>query len=223
MWYNAHMEKKCFMIQPFDGGEFDERYDNVYAPAIEQAGLVPYRVDHDPGAEFPMEEIKSGIRDAAVCLADITKDNFNVALEIGMAIAWDKPLVLVRSEERKDKLPFDVQDRNVIFYKPDTSSDFDKLRSRISEQLKARMNSAATPRRPPKFPRYSNKAEFDDDNATAFSRDDKFEIGGGVNAGTYLVKSAIPAGTNFDDIADGSILKINLPDWLANFPPPPSS
>lgn len=217
------MEKKCFMIQPFDGDEFDERYDNVYAPAIEQAGLVPYRVDRDPNSIFPTVTIIDGIRRAAACVADVTQDNFNVALEIGVAIALDKDPVLLCSRERKGGLPFDIRDRAVTFYDPDSPSDMADLPRKISEQLQSRINSAATPRRSPKFPRYNNKAEFDDDNTTAFSRDDKFEIGGDVNAGTYLVKFAIPAGTNFDDIADGSILKINLPDWLANFPPPPSS
>lgn len=42
----------CFVIQPFDGGPFDKRYDDVIAPAIVAAGLEPYRVDRDPRAAF---------------------------------------------------------------------------------------------------------------------------------------------------------------------------
>ncbi|MBU0719064.1 MAG: hypothetical protein KJ749_12505 [Planctomycetes bacterium] len=40
---------RCFVIQPFDdGGEFDKRYEDVFLPAIRDAGLEPYRVDRDP-------------------------------------------------------------------------------------------------------------------------------------------------------------------------------
>jgi len=39
----------CFMIQPFDSGKFDKRFDDVYVPAIEAAGLEAYRVVVIPG------------------------------------------------------------------------------------------------------------------------------------------------------------------------------
>ena len=38
---------RCFVIQPFDQGPFDKRYDDVFAPAICDAGLEPYRVDRN--------------------------------------------------------------------------------------------------------------------------------------------------------------------------------
>ncbi len=28
------MSVRCFMIQPFDGDEFDKRFDDVFAPAV---------------------------------------------------------------------------------------------------------------------------------------------------------------------------------------------
>ena len=34
----------CFVIQPFDGGTFDKRYEDIIAPAIKEAGLESYRV-----------------------------------------------------------------------------------------------------------------------------------------------------------------------------------
>jgi hypothetical protein len=36
---------RCFVIQPFDrGGPYDKRYRDVLTPAIQEAGLEPYRV-----------------------------------------------------------------------------------------------------------------------------------------------------------------------------------
>ena len=68
----------CFVIQPFDAGKFDKRFDDVYKPAIEAANLEAYRVDRDPAVDVPIEAIEQGIRNATVCLADITTDNPNV-------------------------------------------------------------------------------------------------------------------------------------------------
>ena len=50
----------CFVIQPFDSGKFDKRFDGVYKPAIEAAGLEAYRVDRDPKVEIPMRQSKMG-------------------------------------------------------------------------------------------------------------------------------------------------------------------
>ena len=37
---------RCFVIQPFDGGQrYDKRYEDVFEPAIRDAGLEPYRMD----------------------------------------------------------------------------------------------------------------------------------------------------------------------------------
>ena len=37
-------QKTCFIIQPL-ADKYKERCDDIYKPAIENAGLVPYRVD----------------------------------------------------------------------------------------------------------------------------------------------------------------------------------
>ena len=35
----------CFIIQPFDNGQFDKRYIDIIKPTIEKLDLEPYRVD----------------------------------------------------------------------------------------------------------------------------------------------------------------------------------
>ena len=125
------------MIQPFDKGAFDKRYEDLLAPAIQDADLEPYRVDRDPGVSIPIDQIEAGIRAADVCLADITTDNPNVWFELGFAIASQKEVVLICAADRRERFPFDVQHRNVITYSTDSSSDFDELRRRITSRLKA--------------------------------------------------------------------------------------
>lgn len=131
---------KCFVIQPFDRGVFDKRYDDVYAPAIKNAGLEPYRVDRDPSVNIPIEEIESGIKRSEICLAEITTDNPNVWFELGFAIAVPKEVILICSEERKTNFPFDVQHRNIIKYKSESPQDFIKLQNDISQRILAIIN-----------------------------------------------------------------------------------
>ncbi len=133
----------CFVIQPFDSGKFDKRFEDTFKPAIEKAGLVPYRVDQDPNVEIPIEAIEEGIRDAAVCLADITTDNPNVWYELGYAFAAGKPVVMICSSERKDgRYPFDIQHRTVIGYTSDSASDFEVLKEKVRDRIQALMKKA---------------------------------------------------------------------------------
>lgn len=127
----------CFVIQPFDAGRFDKRFCDVFSPAIRDADLDPYRVDLDPTTVVAIDAIEQGIRTSAICLADITTDNPNVWFELGFAIACGKSVVMVCSNERETKFPFDVQHRSIITYKTEAPSDFEDLRKKITGKLKA--------------------------------------------------------------------------------------
>jgi len=127
----------CFIIQPFDDGPYDKRCDDVFVPAIQNADLQPYRVDRDPSASIPIDQIESGIHAASVCLADITEDNPNVWFELGYAIAARTDVVLVCSDKRTKSFPFDVQHRNIIKYSTESSRDFEELRGKITERIQA--------------------------------------------------------------------------------------
>lgn len=129
------MSAKCFMIQPFDGGKFDKRFDDVFAPAVAAAGLEAYRVDRDSGVAVPIDNIERGIHEAAACLVDVTVDNPNVWFELGYAIAAKKDICLVCSKERIGAFPFDIQHRRIITYSPDSPRDFSALGDAITERL----------------------------------------------------------------------------------------
>ena len=131
-------------MQPFDGGKFDKRFEEVFSPAIKAAGLDPYRVDKDPGVEIPINDIEKGIREASLCFADITTDNPNVWFELGYAISANKPVVLVCSTERTGKFPFDIQHRRIITYGSESRSDFDVLEGKIKERIGAILEKAET-------------------------------------------------------------------------------
>lgn len=123
----------CFVIQPFDKDKFDQRYTDIFEPAIKLAGLEPYRVDRDPTVTIPIERIEEGIKSAKICFAEITTDNPNVWYELGFAFACGKDVVMI-TEERQ-KFPFDIQHRHIINYKTTSKSDFEKLEQDIKNKL----------------------------------------------------------------------------------------
>jgi hypothetical protein len=135
----------CFVIQPFDkGGPYDKRYHDVLGPAIEGAGLVPYRVDEDPGTTVLIDNIEKGIRESEICLADITTNNPNIWYEVGFALANGKPIVLICADPRPDPFPFDIRHRHIIIYTLHSSSDFERLKTEVTTRLKAQAKKAET-------------------------------------------------------------------------------
>ncbi|MCY3682861.1 MAG: hypothetical protein OXH16_15780, partial [Gemmatimonadetes bacterium] len=98
---------KCFVIQPFNEATYEKRYADTFEPAIRDAGVEPYRVDRDPGADILISAIEKGIEKSDVCFAEITSDNPNVWYELGYARSHGKHVTMVCEKSRK--LPFDIQ------------------------------------------------------------------------------------------------------------------
>lgn len=128
---------KCFVIQPFNSKEYEKRYKDILKPAIEGAGLEAYRVDEDHSTTVLINAIEQGIEESSVCLAEISEDNPNVWFELGYARAARRPLVMICSNARRTKLPFDIQHRTVIFFDSDSTSDFETLKVEIHRRLEA--------------------------------------------------------------------------------------
>jgi nucleoside 2-deoxyribosyltransferase len=126
----------CFVIQPFDHGPFDKLFEDVFVPAVEAAGLEPYRVDRDPSSTIPIQDIERGISSAQICLAEVSTDNPNVWFELGFAIALNKPLCIVCRATRT-RYPFDIQHRSIVNYEVDSPRDFIALKDKITKRLGA--------------------------------------------------------------------------------------
>ncbi|MCE4543252.1 MULTISPECIES: nucleoside 2-deoxyribosyltransferase [unclassified Caballeronia] len=129
----------CFVVQPFTD-TYNKRFDDLYKPAIEAAGMAAYRVDQDSSATVLVEAIEKNIKRAAVCLADITEDNPNVWYELGFAYAAGRPVVMACSDERQKagkRFPFDIQHRAIVTYKTESPSDFQAFKDNLTERLKS--------------------------------------------------------------------------------------
>ena len=138
------MNKNCFVIQPFDKDKFDKRFTDIFEPAIKNAGLIPYRVDRDPSVRIPIEDIENKIQESKICFAEITTDNPNVWYELGYAFASGKDVIMVCSDERRGKFPFDIQHKQIIKYKTTSKSDYENLESAITEKITAFLKVSKT-------------------------------------------------------------------------------
>lgn len=94
----------CFVIMPFEEHEedrptgfFKEVMDSLLAPAITAAGLQ-VRTAQRQGSDLIQSTILTELLAADLVLADLTEHNPNVLFELGMRIAEDKPVVLIKAK-----------------------------------------------------------------------------------------------------------------------------
>jgi hypothetical protein len=123
----------CFVMMPF-GSWFDRYYQEIYVPAIKDAGLEPVRADELFNTGSVVEQIWDQIVKSRVLLADLTGKNANVFYELGLAHAAVKPVVFTSANV--DDVPFDLRHLRVIVYEirePDWGA---KLKKLITEYLR---------------------------------------------------------------------------------------
>jgi nucleoside 2-deoxyribosyltransferase len=95
----------CFVIMPFvehdedryPVGFFAEVLESLLSPAITGAGLQ-VRTAERQGSDLIHSTIINELLQADLVVADLTEHNPNVLFELGMRIAEDKPVVLVRAK-----------------------------------------------------------------------------------------------------------------------------
>ena len=104
---------KCFVILPF-GAPFDEYYREIITPAGKSVGLEVIRADEVYDVRPIMEDIVTGIIEADVIIAEVTRRNPNVNYELGMAHALGKPVVII--SQSSEDIPFDYKHVRAILY-----------------------------------------------------------------------------------------------------------
>lgn len=129
----------CFVMMPF-GEWFDRYYQEIYAPAIKEAGFEPVRGDELFHTGSVVEQIWEQIEKAKLLLADLTGKNPNVFYELGLAHAAKKPVIFTASQ--LEDVPFDLRHLRVIIYDTREPEWAARLRKSISDYLR---NAAKEP------------------------------------------------------------------------------
>lgn len=123
----------CFVMMPF-GAWFDRYYQEIYVPAIKDAGFEPVRADELFTTGSVVEQIWEQIEKAKLLLADLSGKNPNVFYELGLAHAAKKPVVFTASEV--GDVPFDLRHLRVIIYDIREPEWAARLRKSVTDYLR---------------------------------------------------------------------------------------
>ncbi|MEO6380998.1 MAG: hypothetical protein ABIO35_03110 [Nitrobacter sp.] len=143
----------CFVMMPF-GSWFDRYYQEIYVPAIREAGFEPVRADELFTTGSVVEQIWDQIEKSKVLLADLSDKNANVFYELGLAHAAGKPVVFTSSNV--DDVPFDLRHLRVIIYDIREPEWAQRLRKSIADYLR---NAAKDPAKSIPHPFRTNSEE----------------------------------------------------------------
>lgn len=113
----------------------DKYYQEIYIPAIKDAGMEPVRADELFTTGSVIEQIWEQISSSKVLLADLTGKNANVFYELGLAHALAKPVVFTTSDLAD--VPFDLRHLRVAVYEIRDPSWGSKLQTDLTAYLKA--------------------------------------------------------------------------------------
>ena len=117
---------QAFILMPFSE-KWSTRIWTKLKEIFQEFGLYPKRADEIYGHNI-LDDIKKGILESRVVLADITNKNPNVLYELGASHALGKDVVII--SQSADDIPFDLRVSRCVLYE-DNSDGYEKLREQI--------------------------------------------------------------------------------------------
>ena len=133
-----------FVIQPFSERD-NARFNGIYKPAMEAAGLAAQRADINMEPDKIMPSAHPSIYQARMCVADISSDEPSIYYEIGYSRAHSKNIVFVCETPRKTSVPMGFPPIKHIPLEAETEGAYHKCAEQITEALKDRMKQRTVP------------------------------------------------------------------------------
>lgn len=132
----AFLNPFVFVLMPFNENEFPQRrYDQLMKPLLEKAVGIPcFRADEKQGYFQISDQIYSQILAAKAIVAEISSENANVMLEVGVALAHRKPVFVLFDNSMLSKPAFYLEKIAYHSYSDDETleSELVKVAARIS-------------------------------------------------------------------------------------------
>ncbi len=110
----------------------DATYEKCIAPAIEEAGYRPLRVDKVEHVNRIDDQIIADIRRSRFMVADLTDQRQGVYFEAGMMIGLGRTVIWMVRNDELSKVHFDNRQYNFIVYE-----DFEEARQRLRLRILA--------------------------------------------------------------------------------------
>jgi len=126
---------RCVVLLPAGDPHFARLFDELFAPAITEAGLLPCRIEQVSAEPLPIDRLVREIEKADAVFADLSQSGAEIWFALGCALAHRKPLCLV-SSKLEFSHPLNIQDLEIIPY-PVTPfpSSYSQLKKSITHQL----------------------------------------------------------------------------------------
>lgn len=126
--YESESKKNAFVAMPFSS-DFDDTFHYGIQGAVNNSGYLCERADLESFTGDVIEWVKSRISKSSFVIADLTKANPNVYLEVGYAWGMNKPTILLIKDTKE--LKFDVRGQRCISY-----SSIKDLENKLTNELK---------------------------------------------------------------------------------------
>jgi hypothetical protein len=120
-------QQECFVIMPIGDpegyleGHFRRIYEDIFKPAVEKSGFVPYRADDNKSSCVIQVDIIKKLIECPMALCDLSSRNPNVLFELGIRQAFDKPVALV--QEVGTPRIFDISSIKTVEYRKERLYD----------------------------------------------------------------------------------------------------
>ncbi|WP_414470395.1 TIR domain-containing protein [Methanobacterium sp. ACI-7] len=123
--------RKVFLAEQYDENRKDR--EKAIIEVLDEMDLILELADDEIKNRALFCKVCEQMQSSYICVIDITEQNHNVLIELGMAYGFQKPTILIFEESQKEKIkiPTDVQGIEYIDYK-----DYDDLKERLKSSLK---------------------------------------------------------------------------------------
>jgi hypothetical protein len=124
--YRAMIESStAFMAMKFGEAELDALVQQCFKPAVQETGFELRLVTDKQGAGLIDDHIRTAIRTAAFCIADLTHANNGAYFEAGFAEGLGRPVIYTGREDvfREKKTHFDTNHMKTIMWMPDKHAE----------------------------------------------------------------------------------------------------
>jgi len=128
-------KKFAFVLMPFKEEDFPQAiYKEIIKTTVEkERSCLCVRSDEITEPGRLNNQIYTGIYNADIVLAEMTNENLNVAIEVGIALTLNKP-VYIFTQKDPPKLFFDIKDLRMIKY-----NDGEDLKVKLASALRPKI------------------------------------------------------------------------------------
>lgn len=124
---------EAFIVMPYTSHWSTSTYETIIKPAVEDARFHCLRADERPKVGQLTGGVLKGIMEVGIVIAEVSEPNPNVFYELGIAVAFGKPAMLLKQKESNFPVPVDFAGELIVYYE---RNNIGVSKSSLENQLK---------------------------------------------------------------------------------------